>query len=106
MRYISFVSLVSLGFVAIINVSAIAAEQCNDTNESSSLPGYIHQCSVTSKTNIDESVLADAGERKICGSDCAQVYSMCKPSRGRDCRQEYKACSWKCVFGAETTISQ
>jgi hypothetical protein len=104
MRYISTVSLASLGFVAIVNVSAIAAEQCGGMTTSSGLPGYTHQCSVTSRTNIDESVLADAGEHKSCGSDCAQVYSLCKTSRGRDCRQEYKACSWKCVFGAAITI--
>ena len=103
MRYISIVSLASLGIVALANVSAIAAEQCGDVTASSGLPGYTHQCSVTSKASIDESVLADVGEHS-CGSDCAQVYSLCKTSRGRDCRQEYKTCSWKCVFGAAITI--
>ena len=104
MRYISILSLVSFGFIVLVNVSAIAAEQCSDMTASSGLPGYTRQCSVTSNTSIDESVLADAGEHKSCGSDCAQVYSLCKTSRGRDCRQEYKTCSWKCVFGAAITI--
>lgn len=104
MRHISIVILASLGLVALANVSAIAVEQCGDATASPGLPGYNHQCGVTSKDSIDESALADVGEHKSCGSDCAQVYSLCNTSRGRDCRQEYKICSWNCVFGAAMTI--
>jgi hypothetical protein len=96
MRYLSIGSLASLAFLVLANVSATATEQCSDVSASSGLPGYAHQCSVTSKANIDDSVLADASEHKSCVSDCVQIYSMCKTSRARDCRQEYKTCSWKC----------
>jgi len=104
MRRLPIGSLASIVFLILANVSATAAEQCSDMSASSGLPGYAYQCSVTSKTNIDDSVLADASEHKSCESDCAQVYSMCKTSRARDCGQEYKTCSWTCGFGAATTI--
>lgn len=98
MHCLSIGSLASLVFLVIANVSAIAAEQRSDMSVSSGLPGYAHQRSVTSNTNIDDSVLADASERKSCESNCAQVSSMCKTSRARDCGQEYNTCSWTCGF--------
>ncbi len=86
MHCLSIGSFASLVFLVIASVSAIAAEQRSDLSASSGLPGYAHQCSVTSKTNIDDNILADASERKSCESQCAQVSSMCKTSRARDCR--------------------
>lgn len=91
-------NLASLAFLVIVNVSAIAAEQRSDTSALSDLSGYAHQRSVTSQTNIDDSVLADASERKTCESHCAQVSSMCNTSRARDCGKEYNTCSWTCGF--------
>ena len=98
MHCLSIGSLASLVFLVLANVSAIAAEQCSDMSASSGLPGYAHQCSVTSKKNIDDGVLAHASEHKSCVSDCIQVYSMCKTNRARDCRKEYNSCSWPCGF--------
>ena len=105
MHYLSIGSLASIVFLALTDVSAIAAEQCSDMSESSGLPGSAHLCSVASKTNINDSVVAYASEQKNCVSDCVQVYSMCKTSRARDCRSEYQICSWTCGVGAAITTN-
>jgi len=105
MHCLSIGGLASIVLLALANVSAIATEQCGDISASTGLPGHTHQCSATSKTNIDDSVLAVAGEHKSCVSECVEDFSICKTSRARDCRLEYKTCSWTCGAGAKITIN-
>lgn len=98
MHYSSIGSFASLIFLVIASVSAVAVEQRSGLSASSVLRGYEHQRSVTSKTNINNNILADASERKSCEAQCAQVSNLCEPSRARDCGQEYNTCSWTCGF--------
>jgi len=98
MRYLRIgTRLASLVLLGLANLPAIAAEECGKIPRD--LAAYSYQCSVNSKINVNDGNplrLAESDERTSCLSNCIQVYSTCKTSRGRDCRQEYKTCSWTC----------